>query len=204
MRRPLCEAKSREALAIVRRDHFDVVPINPSARCTAVSVAAHTLYEKSRPDVLVGPGGTLDLLETTDEELKDGRTLRVRGAKFIPTASGSYTVKLEGARTAGYHSTFFGGVSDPFLISQMDLFIERIQLHVASVCKFEYDLKLTTYGAGDQIGMFPGTPPSEYIPASAAIAEEARVSTQEEATRVINAARGCLHASCISWPSCNL
>lgn len=190
------EPKSREALAIVRRDHFDVVPTNPNARCTPISVAAHTLYEKTRPDILVGPGGTLDLRDTTYEALKDNRTVRVRGAKFVSVPEDSYTVKLEAARTTGYHSTFWGGFADPVLISQIDVFVERVRSHVASVCNFAYDLKLTTYGGGDSISMFRGARRGEDAPASMAITGEARAETQDKATHVINAARvACMHVS---------
>lgn len=118
----LCaKPKSKEALAIIRQDSFDIRPLDPKARCTKISVAAHTLYEKSRPDILLGPGGALDLNAATYEELPDQRTVRVCGAKFIPEAQ--YTVKLEGARAKGYRTAFIGGFRDPILISQIDDFI---------------------------------------------------------------------------------
>jgi hypothetical protein len=50
---------STPALAIVRHDNFDIVPLDPMSRCTVISVAAHSLYEKTRPDILHGPGGAL-------------------------------------------------------------------------------------------------------------------------------------------------
>jgi hypothetical protein len=54
--------KSHGAMATVYQDGtFDVAPLDPKSRCTRISVAAHTLYEKSRPDILHGPGGYLDL-----------------------------------------------------------------------------------------------------------------------------------------------
>ncbi|PYI11229.1 hypothetical protein BO78DRAFT_393215 [Aspergillus sclerotiicarbonarius CBS 121057] len=193
----LCaKPKSREALAIVRHDSFDLRPLNPSSRCTAVSVAAHSLYEKTRPDILFGPGGSLYLQDTTYEELPDNRTVRVRGAKFVPLEQGQYTVKLEAARTRGYHSCFFGGFTDPILISQIDSFIRTVKDHVASVCKFPYDLKLTTYGTRNQISMFSDTNHGETLPPSIAIHGDARAETQAQATRVIHAARvGCMHGS---------
>ncbi|PWY68992.1 hypothetical protein BO94DRAFT_299856 [Aspergillus sclerotioniger CBS 115572] len=192
----LCaKPKSREALAIVRHDSFDIRPLNPSSRCTAVSVAAHTLYEKTRPDILLGPGGSLHLEDTTYEELPDNRTVRVRGAKFIPVEQGQYTVKLEAARTRGYHSCFFGGFTDPILISQVDSFIQTVRDHVAMVCKFPYDLKLTTYGSRNEISMFADTNQGA-LPPSIAIHGDARAETQAQATRVIHAARvGCMHGS---------
>jgi hypothetical protein len=75
----LCSTpKSKEALAIVRNDSFDIVRLDPNSRCTVVSVAAHSLYEKTRPDILHGPGGALLLVDATYERLPDNRTVRVR------------------------------------------------------------------------------------------------------------------------------
>lgn len=46
----LCSTpKSREALAIVRHDRFDIGPLDPNSRCTVVCVAAHSLFEKLDP-----------------------------------------------------------------------------------------------------------------------------------------------------------
>jgi Domain of unknown function (DUF4387)/Acyclic terpene utilisation family protein AtuA len=186
--------KSREAVAVIRRNSFDIFPAGPYARCTAVSVGAHTLYEKTRPDVLVGPGGVLHLEKTTYEELPDQRTVRVRGANFVSVRPGEYTVKLEAARTAGYHSVFFGGFSDPILISKSDSLLAATKAHVASVCKFDYDLKLTVYGKGDHISMFPQPEEEGPNPASLAVCGEARAASQEQANQVINAARvACMH-----------
>lgn len=82
--------KSKEALAMVRRDSFDILPLDRNARCARKSVAAHTLYEKTRPDFLIRPGGILDLIQAEYKELPDGRTVRVRGARFDATLEGEY------------------------------------------------------------------------------------------------------------------
>ena len=96
--------KSREALATIRHDGFEIMPLDPGARCTSLSVAAHTLYEKARPDFHYGPDGVLDLTRTTYTELPDGRSVRVKGSVFQPsTPESRWTVKLEGAKTNGYH-----------------------------------------------------------------------------------------------------
>lgn len=34
-------------IATMRRDSFDLIPLAPEERCTPLSVAAHTLYEKN-------------------------------------------------------------------------------------------------------------------------------------------------------------
>lgn len=96
--------KSREVLLTVRHDCFEVTPLDPAARCTSLSVAAHTLYEKTRPDFHYGPDGMLDLTHATYTELADGKTVRVKGSLFkAATAETKWTIKLEGARTNWYH-----------------------------------------------------------------------------------------------------
>lgn len=100
--------KSREALATIRHDSFDIMPMDPGARCSSLSVAAHTLYEKSRPDFHYGPDGMLDLTNASYTELSDGRSVRVRGSVFeASTQESKWTIKLEGARTNGYHRYMF-------------------------------------------------------------------------------------------------
>lgn len=107
--------KSPGALATIYKDGtFDVFPLAPGSRCTPLSVAAHALYENTRPDVLRGPGGEMRLHDVRYEQLQDGRTTRVRGCKFVSSrAEGKpYTFKLEGARVVGYRSLFMGSIKD--------------------------------------------------------------------------------------------
>ena len=40
-------------------DYFRVEPLSSVRKCTTLSVAAHTLYEKTNPYILPGPGGHL-------------------------------------------------------------------------------------------------------------------------------------------------
>lgn len=112
----LCaEPKSLGAIASVYQNGtFDITPLDPDARCTPVSVAAHTLYEKSRPDILHGPGGYLDVTSATYEQLGDGKTVRVCGSSFHFSRSDGmpYQLKLEGATTIGYRTMYMGSVRD--------------------------------------------------------------------------------------------
>lgn len=103
------EPKGGSVLATVYPNAFDVTPLGPEQACTPLSVAAHTLYEKSRPDLLPGPGGTTDIRGCTYTAI-DERTVRVTGSRFEP--SDTPTVKLEGAKIVGYRSIFIGGVRD--------------------------------------------------------------------------------------------
>ncbi|KAI0470607.1 hypothetical protein GGR56DRAFT_136853 [Xylariaceae sp. FL0804] len=117
--------KGRSMIAKMRRDSFDLVPLSPLERCTPLSVAAHTLYEKTRPDRLPGPGGVLHLDSAKYEQLEDNRTVRVSGARFVPTPV--YQIKLEGVERLGHRTIFIGGVRDPILISQIDEFLQSVR-----------------------------------------------------------------------------
>ena len=191
--------KTREALVHVRKSEFEVTPLDPDARCTSLSVAAHTLYEKSRPDLHYGPDGVLDLNYATYTELADGRSVRVEGSRFhASTPDTKWTIKLEGARTVGYHSIFLGGCSDPILISQIDDLLARVKDYVASKCPFQYDFKLTVYGKEDALNVLgPGVARSskqKQQPATIGIFGQARAATQREANMVVAMARiACVH-----------
>ena len=125
-----CEKKGQVILATVRGDSFDLEPMDPENRCTEVTVASHTLYEKTRPDRLPGPGGVLNLDNSHYEQISD-RSVRVGGSSFIP--SETYQVKLEGAAIVGYRACFIGGVRDPILISQLDSFLKMVRAYSASL-----------------------------------------------------------------------
>ena len=126
--------KTPAASGIVYADStFDVAPLDPAAKCVPLSVASHTLYEKTRPDILIGPGGELDLSRTTYEQLSDGITVRVRGGEFkFAIAQGrKYTIKLEGARVVGHRYIFLGSFGDPILISQIHEYLENAKTRIA-------------------------------------------------------------------------
>lgn len=112
----LCSVpKSHGALATVYDNGtFDIVPTLPTSRCTPLSVAAHTLYEKSRPGLLYGPGGWLDLTKSTYEQRADGRTVQVSGSTFHFSEDNArpYQLKLEAATIVGYRSMYMGTVRD--------------------------------------------------------------------------------------------
>lgn len=110
-------------IATMRKDSFDLTPLSPAERCTPLSVAAHTLYEKTRPDRLPGPGGVLNLNCARYEQITP-KTCRISGAKFERTP---YQVKLEGVTHLGHRTIFIGGIRDPILINQIDDFLERVR-----------------------------------------------------------------------------
>ena len=104
-------------LGVLDHTGFVLEPLNPTRQCTVTSVAAHTLYEKSDPRSLPGPGGTLDLTDCQFEAAGDGR-VRVSGTRLHRERS--YTVKLEGAHLVGYRTLSIAGVRSPDFIASLD------------------------------------------------------------------------------------
>ena len=136
----------------LRQDHFDVEPLNPIRKCTTLSVAAHTLYEKTDPYILPGPGGHLDLRETSFEQATD-RITRVRGSRYIN--ANQYTIKLEGARRIGYRTVSIAGARDPVMIAQIDEITQGVTERVRDNFKsrgLEYHLLFTVYGRDGVMG----------------------------------------------------
>lgn len=139
-------------------DYFRLEPLNPIRKCTTLSVAAHTLYEKTNPYVLPGPGGSLDLRETKFEQETE-RIARVSGSKFIP--SDPYTIKLEGARRIGYRTVSIAGTRDPVMMAEIDNIIAGVRERVADNYRgagFDYTLNFIVYGRDGVMGALEPTP----------------------------------------------
>lgn len=182
------EPKGKVILATIRRDSFDLEPMNPRERCTPASVAAHTLYEKTRPDLLTGPGGVLDLREATYEQITD-RAVRVRGSRFIP--ADDYTVKLEGAGVAGMRTIFIGGIRDPILIGQIDDFLARIEQEARETYpelrSGEATLKFHVYGKNGVMGSFE--PLANIVPHEIGLLGEVTAANQNLANAICSSVR---------------
>lgn len=184
----LCaEPSGRVIFGTLTEDSFVLEPLNPKSRCTTYSVAAHTLYEKSHPYLLPGPGGVLDLSQTKFEQMTD-RTVKVSGSKFHP--SHPYTVKLEGAKTLGYRSIAIAGIRDPILISQIDAFLENVRKFAEEImgermrnCKLIFHV----YGKNGVMGRLE--PEKGFTPIELCVIIEAVADDQKTATFLCNKAR---------------
>jgi len=141
----------------LQEDAFILEALSPQRQCTKLSVAAHTLYEKSDPYSLPGPGGTLDLRETRFEELPGGK-VKVSGTRFVPTEK--YFLKLEGARRIGYRTISIAGVRDPIMISQIDDVITAVKERVADNFRDirDYQLHVHCYGKNGVMGALEPQP----------------------------------------------
>ena len=138
-------------------DYFEVEPLSPARKCTPTSVSAHTLYEKTDPYILPGPGGHLNLLDCTFEAVSD-RRVRVRGSRFV--AEEVPTVKLEGAREAGYRTVSICGNRDPLFIAQIDTIVENVKKRTAAnlSADFPFELDFIIYGKNGVMGALEPTP----------------------------------------------
>ncbi|MCL2170288.1 MAG: DUF1446 domain-containing protein [Defluviitaleaceae bacterium] len=175
-------------LGILRDDHFEMTAPSPIRKCTITSVAAHTLYEKSDPTKLPGPGGVLDLSQCTFEQ--NGDSVIVRGSRFVPDSGQSY-VKLEAAKLSGYRTVSFAATVDPIMISQIDKIVQavkdRVKSNFENIDNFYLDFKI--YGASG--AAFYGKE-NAVAPAEIAIIIEAVAPTVEIAGTICSFARSTL------------
>ena len=74
---------------------------NPDRRCTPYSIAAHSLYEESHPQLQYYPEGVL-VMEKTEFFAADARTAGIRGSRFVRSSKPwPWSIKLEGSRRVG-------------------------------------------------------------------------------------------------------
>lgn len=147
-------------------DRFVVESPHRAKACTVESISAHTLYEKTNPVRLPGPGGIVDLRQTTFEQIDPVR-VAVRGSRF--EAAPQYQVKLEGARRVGHRHICIGGIRDPRMIAQLDQIerdlVERLRQNLSGdVDPDSYTLTFRRYGKDGVMGTLePVTTPAHEV-----------------------------------------
>ena len=170
-------------------DYFCVEPLNPGRKCTPTSVSAHTLYEKSNPYILPGPGGHLDLSDcifTADSD----RRVRVTGSRFVPEQIPS--VKLEGAKVAGFRTISICGNRDPIFIGQIDDILENLKKRTADnlSANFDYRLDFIVYGKNGVMGQLESV--NQVTSHEIGIIIDVVADTQEHSAAVCSVARSTL------------
>ena len=172
----------------LRKDNFVLEPLSPLRKCTTLSIAAHTLYEKSNPYILPGPGGAINLHECKFEQLDDD-IVKVSGSRFVPTDD--YFVKLEGVKKVGYRTISCAGVKDPIMISKIDSITQSVKDRVQNnfenygITDFFLDFKI--YGKNGVMAMFDHV--DEELGDELMIIIEAVAPTQEQASTICGFAR---------------
>jgi len=115
---------AESVLGVLYDDHFELRPLSGDRKFTKESTAAHSLYEKSNPYALPGPGGILNLEKVSFTEIESG-CVEVRGSQFIPDAV--HRIKLEGARRVGFRTISMAGTRDPIMIRTIDSILSTVK-----------------------------------------------------------------------------
>jgi len=184
-------------------DYFIVEPLSDARKCTTLSVAAHTLYEKSDPTKLPGPGGVLDLTQCAFEQVSEN-SVRVSRTKFIP--DDEYFIKLEGAALTGYRTVSIAAAADPIFIADIENITtkvkERVKSNFVNLEAEDYFLDFKVYGKNGVMGMFGSTTPAVFAseakqprnspPPEIAIVIEAVAASQDIANTICSFARSSL------------
>lgn len=186
-----CTTNPREGGVIAHIDAtgFTIEPLNPTARCTPQSVAAHMLYETANPYRMREPAGTLDVSKATYTALDD-RRVRVEGSVFEPAEQP--TIKLEGAAVSGYQTISFTGIRDPHILADIDLWAatfaavlaDRVQ-QVLGLGPADYDTDLRLYGYNAILAQLEPDPPT---PHEVGVMLVVSAATQHQATTVAKVA----------------
>jgi hypothetical protein len=177
------------AFATLYDDRFVLEALSPKRNFTRESAAAHTLYEKSDPYRLPGPGGLIDLTGCSFADAGDGR-VEVRGSRHerAPT----YRVKLEGARRIGYRSISIAGTRDPVMVSGIGEILDAVrgQVDAMTAGRFRGATHFHVYGRDGVMG--PTEPVRQTRSHELGIVIEAVSPTQEEADSLVSLTRSTL------------
>lgn len=177
-------------LGTLTEDSFILEPLSDKRVFTPMSAAAHTLYEKSDPYHLPGPGGAIDLTATSFTELSGGR-VEVKGSRYEKTKS--YFLKLEGVRNIGYRTVSIAGTRDPIMISKIDEILPQVEAQVRSMMKNPSPsdrLMFHVYGKNGVMGAME--PLASAVSHELCIIIEALCATQEAADTLCSVTRSTL------------
>ena len=122
----LCASNPQSGVLMVEFDEavgFVIHPLAEGAHATPHTVSAHMLYENSDPFILYEPGGHLDVTQARYRALDETR-VHVSGARWM--ASDRYTVKLEGARVAGYQTVLMVLLRDAHYVANAQAWADDI------------------------------------------------------------------------------
>ncbi|MFC7529858.1 acyclic terpene utilization AtuA family protein [Actinoplanes sp. GCM10030250] len=153
-------------LATIDATGFTIEPLDPAVACTPTSVAAHMLYETVNPFSMREPAGTIVVTDAVHRALDD-RRVRVEGSRFELAAQ--HTIKLEGARIAGYQTMSFTAIRDPHILAQIDTWAALLRKMITSwvadtLGTMDYSFDIRLYGHDAVLGALdPATGPAREV-----------------------------------------
>ncbi|MDD3376507.1 MAG: acyclic terpene utilization AtuA family protein [Candidatus Riflebacteria bacterium] len=175
------------AMGTLTEDSFILEALSPDRVFTCESAAAHTLYEKTDPYHLPGPGGEINLENCSFKDLGNGR-VEVKGSKFVPTEK--FYLKLEGAKCIGYRTISIAGTHDPIMIANIDKVLQQVKerINVLSGDNNRSDnLFFHVYGKNGVMGSLEPNPNVKSH--ELCIVIEALCPTQDQANTLCSVAR---------------
>lgn len=137
---------------------FTVTPMSEDASATPYTVSAHMLYENSNPYQLYEPGGHLDVTEASYAAISN-RSVRVTGSRWVP--SDRYTVKLEGARRAGFQTVSLAFVREPRYVASIRDWVADIEARCTEKARArvgeDFTLEMRLIGLDATLGSLDAT-----------------------------------------------
>lgn len=182
----LCSTNPTSGVIVVDFDAtgFTVEAMHETALCTPHSVSAHMLYENTDPFILYEPGGHLDVSGARYHAL-DGRRVRVEGSKWVP---GPYTVKLEGARVAGYQTTIMAVLRSRHYVANAKAWVDKLTTYLngaigarMGLSEQDYTLEFRLIGVDSALG---GQENRHGDPVEVGVLGIVTARTQEEAAEI--------------------
>ena len=140
----LCSTNPTSGVVMVEFDKtgFTVEPMSKNAFCTSETVAAHMLYENADPYILYEPGGYMDVTYSNYYNI-DKKKVRVEGARWHP--SKQYSVKLEGAKIAGYQSSLLVLLRDKKYVEKVKNWTDKLSKFLKKEINERMDIDTSEY-----------------------------------------------------------
>ena len=140
----LCSNNPTSGVVLVEFDKsgFTVEAMASNASCTPESVAAHMLYENADPFILYEPGGYMDVTNANYRLEKNGK-VRVDGANWLK--SGTYNVKLEGAKITGYQTSLLVLLRDQNYVENAKIWVSKLSNFLKKQIKEKMELDTPLY-----------------------------------------------------------
>lgn len=174
-------------IGVLSKDSFEVYPVSKARKCTPISVAAHTFYEKEHPYLLKGPGIILNLENCEFEAVSESR-VRVKGSKLEKTTI--YKIKLEGARQKSFRTFVMAGIRDPILINKIEEVenevVKSVREYFSEIPREEYSINFYNYGKNGVMGELE---PAKEVPHEIGVLFEVLAKTQNQASTICSSVR---------------
>ena len=140
----LCSSNPTSGVVVVEFDKtgFNVEAMSANAICSPESVSAHMLYENADPYILYEPGGYMDVTNACYQSI-NSRKVRVEGGMWV--SSKKYTVKLEGARVAGYQTSLLVLLRDNNYVKNAIKWTEKLSIFLTKEIKQRMNLDSHEY-----------------------------------------------------------